>query len=251
MLWPIVGLPILVLLAGALGFRWQVVWSDRGSAARDGRGLIAAGADRVMAVVAHPDDLEYFAGGTLARLIERGARVTAVVATDGEKGGRRRDLARIRRGEQRRAAEILGYRRVLFLGLADRGVRNDAGLRNRLSRVLASEHPQIVFTFDDGYPLLPYIHPDHQAVGRATRAVWPGPLLLFHTRRPNLAVDVREVTERKAAAIRAHQSQASHDHQRHWVRAFVRLAGTWPFRRLLPPAYRGEGSADEEWFRRV
>jgi LmbE family N-acetylglucosaminyl deacetylase len=250
MIWRIVGLPILVLVAAALGLRWQVVAPRRG-AARAGEDLVRSGAARAVAVVAHPDDLEYYAGGTLARLIDGGAAVTAVVATDGERGGRRPDLGRVRREEQQKAARVLGCRRVMFLGLPDRRVCVDADLPARLAAVFAAERPDLVLSFDDGFPLLPYIHPDHQAVGRATRAAWPGPLLAFHTRRPDVVVDVRAVAARKAAALACHVSQSNGAAQRTWTRALVRLGRVWPLRSLMAPAFQGEGGAPQEWFRRI
>lgn len=169
----------------------------------------------VLAVAAHPDDLEYYAGGTLALLSRKGAAVIAVICTDGERGGKRPNLGQIRRGEQREAARILGYREVRFLGYADRGLSQTVDRQElvaALERIIEEVRPALILTFDSARPRPPYIHPDHQAVGRAVaqavaRLQWPGSLALFHTRRPDAVVDITPVAEEKLAALRAHQSQ--------------------------------------------
>jgi len=246
-LWLFPAAVVLVPVAAAFALRWQVADFDRATAARRGEELASLRGRRILAVVAHPDDLEYYAGGTLARLVDGGAEVVAVIATNGEKGGRDPDLARLRQEEQRRAGTVIGYREMRFLGLPDRGVRDDAELRSRLSRILGEVNPDLVFTFDDAYPLLPYIHPDHQSVAAATQAVWEGKLLLFHTRRPDLLVDVSGVAPRKVAALACHVSQGNGHNQRLALRALLALAR--PLRPVLAPAFSGEGTTGEEWFR--
>ncbi len=192
----------------------------------DPAGALAAGeemlasARRVVAVVAHPDDAEWYAGGTLSLLARRGAKVTVVVATDGERGPRRgldgdpRPLAEIRRQEQRAAAREIGYG-VVFLGLPDRGLGRVADLPRRIGATLAPLRPDAILTFDARYPGLPYVHPDHQAVGRAVMrlvaagdpAVRGAAVYLFHTRRPDTAVDIGAALPAKLRALAAHRSQ--------------------------------------------
>jgi LmbE family N-acetylglucosaminyl deacetylase len=77
--------------------------------------------DRVMVVTAHPDDPEFGAGGTVAKLVKEGREVTYVIVTNGNKGSSDRAiaparLALIRDAEQRNAARALGVGHVEFLG---------------------------------------------------------------------------------------------------------------------------------------
>lgn len=161
-----------------------------------------------LAVAAHPDDLEYFSGGTLALLARRGARVVGVLATSGERGGRRPDLAWQREQEQQRAAERLGYARVYLCGLPDRGLRaEDPALLARLRAILAAEEPDLLLTFDPDRPFPVYHHPDHFAVARAALSLWTGPVMLFHTRSPNAVVDITPVFRDKVAAFALHRTQ--------------------------------------------
>ena len=78
----------------------------------------------VMVIAAHPDDPEFLAGGTVARLAKEGREVTYVIVTNGNKGSGDRSvtsdqLASIRQEEQLRAARALGVARVEFLGYED------------------------------------------------------------------------------------------------------------------------------------
>ncbi len=161
-------------------------------------------ASRVLAVGAHPDDLEYSCGGTLSRFARAGTRVTALVATAGERGG---DPV-IRRREQQEAASLLGCSRLIVLGHADGGVRrDDPGLAADLRSVLAEEEPDLLLTFDPEHPYPVYRHLDHLAVAEAALRIWSGPSLLFHSRRPTMSVEITETFAAKAAAFAAHRSQ--------------------------------------------
>jgi len=159
---------------------------------------------RVLAVAAHPDDLEYFCGGLLGRFARSGARVDAVLATGGERGG---ETSR-RRAEQEEAARLLGYAGLHWLGFPDRGVRHDdPRLLAKIHALTEVERPHLLLTFDPDHPYPIYAHPDHLAVARAALSVWRGPAWLFHTRRPDIAVDITEAFAAKLAAFGAHRSQ--------------------------------------------
>src|SRR5215468_6552828 len=79
---------------------------------------------RAMVVTAHPDDSEFGAGGTVAKLVREGKEVTYCILTNGNKGSGDRSmtperLARIREEEQRNAARVLGVEAIDFLGFPD------------------------------------------------------------------------------------------------------------------------------------
>src|SRR5579884_1916188 len=82
--------------------------------------LLPPGGQRIMVIIAHPDDAESFCGGTMARLAAEGRDIHYLVVTRGDKGSNDpamlpERLASIREEEQRRAAETLGVRQVTFL----------------------------------------------------------------------------------------------------------------------------------------
>ena len=120
----------LIMAASALYFVFRIHLSVPADAALSA-GTELLGGKKVLVVVGHPDDLEWYVGGTLRRLSDLGAEVQVVVATDGEKGPNRTrvaDLPAARRQEQLAAAQINGYARVRFLGLPDRGSAGDPRL---------------------------------------------------------------------------------------------------------------------------
>ncbi len=103
-------------------------------------------------IVAHPDDAEFWAGGTIAVWSAAGCKVTYLVLTDGDAGGFDRDLSRselpgIRRQEQRDAAAILGSDDVRFLGRPEGSLTARVALREELVRGIRQVRPQRVLTW--------------------------------------------------------------------------------------------------------
>jgi LmbE family N-acetylglucosaminyl deacetylase len=132
---------------------------------------------RIMVVVAHPDDMEFGAGGTVARLAREGKEIVLVQCTSGDKGTNRLDLtpeelARERENEEREACRRLGVSEIVFLRLPDGELMPDLAFRERIVRQIRAYRPDIVITHD---PFRPYaLHPDHRAVGITTiDAVYP------------------------------------------------------------------------------
>lgn len=197
---------------------------------------------RAVAVAAHPDDLEYFCGGTLCRLAREGAEVIAVLATRGERGG---DPER-RRAEQEAAGALLGYSRLYLLDFPDRGVRaDDPRLQAALQEIFARERPDLLLTFDPVWPYPVYRHADHLAVAQAALSLWPGRRLLFHTRRPTLAVDITETFDIKVAAFAAHESQLPRRGRVRLIGFHLARRSRGQFRRYLEP-FRSEPDTLEE-----
>lgn len=170
---------------------------------------------RVLVVVAHPDDADWWIAGTLRRFVEEGAEVMLVVASNGEKGPNRSgasDLGETRKQEQRAAQQLIGYQHLVFLEMPDREVARRPELPARIREIAREFKPALIITFDPRHPELPYLHPDHEGIGRVVRQWWLAEgegvaIAFFHSRRPNAAVDITEVYEWKREALQQHKTQ--------------------------------------------
>lgn len=192
---------------------------------------------RVLVIMAHPDDPEFSAGGTVARWTSEGHEVIYALVTDGSKGTDDRaisqeELVALRQEEQRCAATVLGVRDVIFMGYPDGEVVPDLGLRRDLARIIRLVRPEVIITPDPQTLFTTFNtinHPDHRAVGLATiDAIFPAarnhnyfPELLANglepvyvkevylsgTLHPDTWVDVTATFERKINSLRCHKSQ--------------------------------------------
>ncbi len=189
--------------------------------------------ERVMGVGAHPDDLEWYAGATIAKLARAGAEITFVICTDGAKGSYdsntdARELTAQREAEQRDAAKGLGVKEVIFLEYADGELEATAELRKQLALLYRKHRPELLLTFD---PWKRYeLHPDHLAAGRAALdarlaakmplyypdsreygiSAWAvRELWLFNADAPNHFVDVGNSLEAQRRALALHRSQTT------------------------------------------
>lgn len=194
------------------------------------------GAVEVMAIAAHPDDIESWCAGTLAGAIDAGATVRLLLVTSGERGSNDpratpATLAARREEEARAAARILGLAEVAFLRYPDGEVENDRALRAALVASIRRWRPAALFTHDPEHPEPPYLaHRDHRAVGRAALdAVYPlardhltfvedaeiaalaphavREVWLFASAVADACVDISADFARKVAARLAHESQ--------------------------------------------
>lgn len=183
-----------------------------------------------LAVGAHPDDIEFGCGATLAKWAAAGCLVHHVVCTDGSKGtwdvhADIEALVRIRQDEQRAAARALAGDRAgetRFLGYVDGELTSDLDGRRRLVEVLRELRPEVVLAHD---PWKRYrIHPDHRHAGFLTTdavasardphfmpgvgdAHRPEVLLLFEADEPNHVEDASGWVDVKLAALESHRSQ--------------------------------------------
>ena len=123
---------------------------------------------RALAIGAHPDDIEFGCGGTVARWASAGCAVTMLVVTDGSKGTwdpqvDPTELAERRRGEQTAAADALGAVEVRYLGYVDGELEYTMELRRRVCEEIRLARPDVLLSHD---PWKRYqIHPDHRATG--------------------------------------------------------------------------------------
>jgi LmbE family N-acetylglucosaminyl deacetylase len=132
---------------------------------------------RALAIGAHPDDIEFGAGATLAKWAADGCQVHHLVLTDGSKGSwdpdaDLEDLVAARMHECREAAATLygaadrGADRVQFLGSVDGELANDVDTRRAVTRVIREVRPDVLLGHD---PWRRYrLHPDHRAAGFLT-----------------------------------------------------------------------------------
>ena len=192
---------------------------------------------RVMVIAAHPDDPEFLAGGTVARLAKEGREVTYVVVTNGNKGsGNRRvtseQLAPIRQEEQRRAARALGVERVEFLGYEDGELEDTRDLRRDVTRQIRQWRPGMIITLNPQhtYTNFPAWHRDHRITGRVVLdCVYPlardhlsfpellpeyephkvHEVYLIQWEQPRLVIDITDTMDLKLEAIRCHVSQVN------------------------------------------
>lgn len=127
-----------------------------------------------VAIVAHPDDLEYGMASAVARWTSQGKEIAYVLASSGEAGiaGTAPERAGpLREEEQRRSAAVVGVTEVEFLGHADGVIHYDLDLRRDLAAAIRRHRPEVVLamnfelTWGEGGPVN---HADHRAVGLAT-----------------------------------------------------------------------------------
>ncbi len=123
---------------------------------------------RALAVGAHPDDIDFGCGGTLAKWAAAGCTVSELVLTDGSKGSwdptaDRAALVALRREEQRAAAAALGAGEVVFLDHVDGELHSGLAERAEVCRVIREIRPDVVLGHD---PWKRYrLHPDHRHAG--------------------------------------------------------------------------------------
>lgn len=137
---------------------------------------------RIMGIFAHPDDPEFFCGGTLARWAAEGAEITFVIATSGDKGSSDPEMTHerliaIREEEERNAAAVIGAKEVIFLRYPDGELFPTLELRRDLTRLIRLTRPDRVVTLDPTVfwrGTRSINHPDHRAIGAAAlEAVFP------------------------------------------------------------------------------
>ena len=190
---------------------------------------------RVMVVTAHPDDSEFGAGGTVARLVREGKHVTYCIVTNGNKGSGDRSmtperLAKIRAEEQGNAARVLGVETVEFLGFPDCELENTRESRMAVTAQIRRHRPDLLIVQNPHRTKnLGASHRDHRAAaGIALDCVYPlardhmafpellaqglephkvKEVYLMWWDTPEIVMDITETMDLKLKALACHASQ--------------------------------------------
>jgi LmbE family N-acetylglucosaminyl deacetylase len=192
---------------------------------------------RILVVVAHPDDVDFGAAGTVATWTDAGIEVSYAIVTSGDAGEAfpdtpREEVGPLREAEQTAAAKAVGVTDVRFLRWPDGRLTPSLELRRDISRVIRQVRPDriLIPSADLDLERMYASHPDHRAVGEAAMAAvypdarnpWAHPELLkdegleawtvpetwvMVSKDAGHAVDITDVFDRKLAALQAHASQ--------------------------------------------
>ncbi|MFA7324294.1 MAG: PIG-L deacetylase family protein [Candidatus Nanopelagicales bacterium] len=222
--------------------------------------MMTEGLERALVVTAHPDDVDFGAGGSVAKLAASGVAVSYCVITSGDAGGfdpqvPRTEIPRIRQAEQRAAGQALGVTDIHFLGYRDGELTVTHELRRDISRVIRQVKPQLMLiqSPERNWARIPASHPDHMAAGEAAIfSIYPdarnpfahpsllndegldawtvGEVWVMGAPDPDHFVDVTEFFDQKVAALRAHESQTAHMEDlpgflRGWLAGTAQAAG--------------------------
>jgi LmbE family N-acetylglucosaminyl deacetylase len=194
----------------------------------------------VLAVAAHPDDIDVTCSGTMAKFAKDGAKVYYLILTDGSKGSDDKsltpaELTKIRRQEQTDAAKSVGAETPIFFDYIDGELEITMALKKQIVKVIRQLKPEVVITMD---PTIIYSlergminHPDHRAAGQATLdALFPlsrdhlafpdllkeglephkvRTILLTNFEEHNYSINISDCMDSKFEAISAHTSQFS------------------------------------------
>jgi LmbE family N-acetylglucosaminyl deacetylase len=161
----------------------------------------------ILAVGAHPDDIEFGCGGTLVKYTEKEHRLSLLIMTEGGLGGE----AQVRISEQLASNGILGVEKIFWGGYQDGQLLVDQSVISKIEKVISAVKPDFIFCH---YP--DDTHQDHrhlsQAVISATRYIrnvlfYEGPTT--QNFNPQIYVDIFDTIDRKIDALKAHCSQVS------------------------------------------
>lgn len=192
---------------------------------------------RILAIGAHPDDVDFGCAGTVAKETGKGSEVSYLILTDGSKGGHAtglegKKLIALRIKEQKAAAKVLGVKHVDFFLRVDGELENTKELRRKIAKHVRKLKPHIVFAQDAFHFVTQFpgaAHRDHRQAGEASfDAIYPGAgnrsffpelqrqgfvpwkiqeMWLYMTEQPNTFVDISRTFEKKIKALLCHKSQ--------------------------------------------
>lgn len=161
----------------------------------------------ILAIGAHPDDIEYGCGGTLVKYVKAGHRVFLFIATHGTFGG----VGSIRSEEMEASAKLMGASDLFWGGYTDTQIPMSQDLISEIEVIIGRVKPRFIFTHwrDD-------THQDHRNLTACTLAATRYiPNFLFYESpssqnfNPNVYVDISEVLDEKIELLKTHASQIS------------------------------------------
>jgi LmbE family N-acetylglucosaminyl deacetylase len=195
---------------------------------------------RVLVVMAHPDDCDFGAGGTIAHWTSQGIEVSYCIITNGDQGGEEsgipvEEMAKVRQQEQRDAGKALGVTQITYLNYRDGWLMPSIDLRKEIVKAIRIAKPDrmVVQSPERNWERIYSSHPDHLAAGEtAIQAVYPDSrnpfafpelkaaglepwrvreVWITGSPTPNHFVDITETFSKKMAALHAHVSQTAHN----------------------------------------
>ena len=161
----------------------------------------------ILALGAHPDDIEYGCGGTFLKFARRGENIFFMVLTKGEFGGD----PDVRVKEQEEALKLLGVKKIFWGGYVDTELPNKRIIITRIDEVIEEVKPDEVYVnyIDD-------IHQDHRTLSECTLAATRYVKRVFfyedytsNNFEPDIFVDIGDVLEEKQKLIQVYSSQVS------------------------------------------
>ena len=159
----------------------------------------------ILAIGAHPDDIEYGCAGTLIKYAERGHHIYLMVLTSGQEGG----SSEIRKQEQENAAELMSVQKIFWGGYHDTQLPLNKELIEKIKEVLGEVKPDLILVnYGDD------THQDHRILTKATMSAtrYVRNVLFFEVPttqnfNPQVYVDISDTLERKSQVLNAHASQ--------------------------------------------
>jgi LmbE family N-acetylglucosaminyl deacetylase len=190
--------------------------------------------------MAHPDDCDFGAGGTIAQWTSQGIEVSYCIITNGDQGGEEsgipvEEMAKVRQQEQRDAGRALGVTEITYLNYRDGWLMPSIELRKEIVKAIRIAKPDrmVVQSPERNWERIYSSHPDHLAAGEtAIQAVYPDArnpfafpelkaarlepwrvreVWITGSPTPNHFVDISETFSKKMAALHAHVSQTAHN----------------------------------------
>jgi LmbE family N-acetylglucosaminyl deacetylase len=192
--------------------------------------------------MAHPDDCDFGAGGTIAQWTSQGIKVSYCIITNGDQGGEEsgilvEEMAKVRQQEQRNAGKELGVTQITYLNYRDGWLMPSIELRKEIVKAIRIAKPDrmVMQSPERNWERIYSSHPDHLAAGEtAIQAVYPDArnpfafpelkaaglepwrvreVWITGSPTPNHFVDITETFSKKMAALHAHVSQTAHNQE--------------------------------------